>query len=60
MEVLEEHGRWQGPERQYLPSFLFGPADLIVALGQDGAVANTMKYLDGPVAGRNQSGTRSV
>jgi NAD kinase len=34
-------------DRAFLPSFLFGPHDIIVALGQDGVVANTMKYLDG-------------
>jgi hypothetical protein len=26
---------------------LFGPDDIVVALGQDGVIANTMKYLDG-------------
>jgi hypothetical protein len=34
-------------ERGFLPSFLFAPEDLVLALGQDGVVANTMKYLDG-------------
>jgi NAD kinase len=34
--------------------FLFGPEDIIVAVGQDGLVANIAKYLDGqPVLGVN-------
>jgi len=39
-------------ERADLPRFLFGPEDIIVAVGQDGLVANVAKYLDGqPVIG---------
>lgn len=53
-DVLQAHGRWQAMDRAYLPSFLFGPHDVVVALGQDGLVANTMKYLDGhPLVGIN-------
>lgn len=34
--------------------FLFGPEDMVVAVGQDGLVANVAKYLDGqPVLGIN-------
>ena len=41
------------------PNFLFGPADIVVALGQDGVVANTMKYLDGhPLIGVNPDAGR--
>jgi NAD kinase len=54
VQVLQEHGRWQALDRGYLPNFLFGPHDVVVALGQDGLVANTMKYLDGhPLVGIN-------
>jgi hypothetical protein len=39
-------------DRQDLPRFLFGPEDVVVAVGQDGLVANVAKYLDGqPVVG---------
>jgi hypothetical protein len=39
--------------------FLFGPEDIIVAVGQDGLVANIAKYLDGqPVLGVNPSPDR--
>lgn len=40
--------------RQELDRFLFEPGDLVVAIGQDGLVANVAKYLDGqPVIGVN-------
>ena len=39
-------------DREDLPRFLFGPEDVVVAVGQDGLVANVAKYLDGqPVVG---------
>lgn len=42
--------------RHELDRFLFEPEDLIVAVGQDGLVANVAKYLDGqPVVGVNPS-----
>jgi len=44
--ILSEMGRTQILERVYVPSFIFGPDDVVVAIGQDGLVANTMKYLD--------------
>jgi hypothetical protein len=47
-------------ERADLPRFLFGPDDIVVAVGQDGLVANLAKYLGGqlivginPEPGRN-------
>jgi hypothetical protein len=37
-----------------LPNFVFGEQDIVVALGQDGLVANTLKYLNGqPLVGVN-------
>lgn len=40
--------------REDLDRFLFGPEDLVVAVGQDGLVANVAKYLSGqPVIGLN-------
>src|SRR5207237_7384718 len=39
-------------DRDDLSRFLFGPEDVVVAVGQDGLVANVAKYLDGqPVIG---------
>jgi hypothetical protein len=46
-EVLREFGRVQRLERRYVPNFVFGADDGVVVLGQDGLVANTLKYLDG-------------
>lgn len=41
-------------DRNMVAQFLFEPHDLVVAVGQDGLVANVAKYLDGqPLAGVN-------
>jgi hypothetical protein len=41
-------------DRGFLTNFVFAPEDIIVTLGQDGLVANTLKYLHGqPVVGVN-------
>jgi hypothetical protein len=41
-------------DRAMVAQFLFEPHDLVVAIGQDGLVANVGKYLDGqPLAGVN-------
>ena len=51
---LQAAGRLQVIDRAFLPSFIFGPQDTVVVLGQDGLVANTLKYLDGqPLIGVN-------
>jgi NAD kinase len=47
MAALEPSCRVQQIERAFLPTFLFGPDDVVFALGQDGLVANTLKYLNG-------------
>ena len=46
-DSLKVHGRLQRLDRGFLPNFLFPPQCLVVVLGQDGLVANTLKYLDG-------------
>ncbi|MDO4792783.1 MAG: sugar kinase [Filifactor alocis] len=45
LHLLREKGRVQVIERRYLPNFLFGTDDIVVVVGRDGLVANTMKYL---------------
>ena len=45
--ILSRHGRLQVVDRAFVPNFLFGPRDTVIALGQDGLVANVLKYLDG-------------
>ena len=53
-QILSSLGRVQIVQRAMLPNFVFGPQDTIVALGQDGLVANTLKYLSGqPLIGVN-------
>ena len=53
-EILGQIGRVQTVDRGFLPNFVFAPEDTIVTLGQDGLVANTLKYLSGqPVVGVN-------
>lgn len=44
-EYLESYGRLQMIDREYVPGFLFGESDLVVVVGRDGLVANTLKYL---------------
>lgn len=46
-KVLSRHGRLQVLDRAFIPNFIFGPHDTVIALGQDGLVANVLKYLDG-------------
>lgn len=46
-KILRQYGRVQRLERSFLPNFLFGPDDVVVVAGQDGLVANTLKYLKG-------------
>ncbi|MEU0096111.1 hypothetical protein [Kribbella sp. NPDC006257] len=47
-------------ERNDLDRFVFGPEDLVIAVGQDGLVANVAKYLDGqPVIGVDPEPSRN-
>ncbi|MBE0340960.1 sugar kinase [Paenibacillus sp. 28ISP30-2] len=47
-------GRVQIVEREHVPNFIFGEQDTVVVLGQDGLVANTLKYLtEQPLIGVN-------
>lgn len=57
--TLGRFGRVQRLDRTLLPNFMFAPDVMIVVLGQDGLVANTLKYLDGqPVIGVNPDPAR--
>jgi NAD kinase len=52
--ALARVGRVQIVDRGFLPNFVFAPEDFVITLGQDGLVANTLKYLNGqPVVGVN-------
>ena len=53
-DSLRSLGRVQVLKRKFLPNFIFGKDDIIVVLGQDGLVANSLKYLNGqPVVAIN-------
>jgi len=41
---IERIGRLHVLDRAFLPNFIFGNDDTVVVLGQDGLVANTVKY----------------
>src|SRR5262245_8534697 len=57
--ALGRMGYVQTVDRGFLPNFVFAPDDTVVTLGQDGLVANTLKYLDGqPVVGVNPDPAR--
>ncbi len=52
--AASNHAKMKTIERKYLPNFLFSNNDVVVALGQDGLVANTAKYIKGlPLIGVN-------
>lgn len=44
-QILTTLGRLQIVDRAFVPNFLFGEKDIVVVLGQDGLVANVLKYL---------------
>lgn len=54
VQLLSNVGKLQQLERGVLPTYRFDAHDIILVLGQDGLVANTLKYLQGqPVIGIN-------
>lgn len=59
--ALESHGRVVMLDRDFVSRFVFEPQDTVYVLGQDGLVANTLKYLDRqPVAGINPDPGRFI
>jgi NAD kinase len=53
-KTLAHFGRVQIVDRSFIPNFVFGKTDTVVVIGQDGLVANVLKYLDQqPVIGVN-------
>ena len=54
MAAAESVARVQIIQRDYIANMIFGQNDIVIALGQDGLVANVMKYLNGqPLIGVN-------
>ena len=57
--VLEKISYVQILEREYISTYIFGRDDMVVAVGQDGLVANVLKYLDEqPLLGVNPDAKR--
>jgi NAD kinase len=57
--TLKTYARVQRLNREFLFNFIFGPEDIVVVVGQDGLVANTLKYLNGqPVIAINPDPSR--
>ncbi len=46
LSQLDPLVRYQQLDRSFLPNFVFAPDDIVMTLGQDGLVANTLKYVD--------------
>lgn len=44
-KTITRHLKTNVVEKEFLPSYIFSAADLIVVIGQDGLVANTAKYV---------------
>jgi len=58
-QTLKPLGRFQLLERGFLANYQFSPDDIVIVIGQDGLVANTLKYLDGqPVIAINPDPAR--
>lgn len=59
LDTLNKSGKVLQLDRTFLPNYLFDPQDIVVVLGQDGLVANTLKYLtDQKVIAINPDPTR--
>lgn len=43
--ILEQFGRVMTVERDFIPNFIFGENDVVVAIGRDGLMVNVLKYL---------------
>ncbi|MGQ8872983.1 sugar kinase [Paenibacillus sp. TSA_86.1] len=53
-QQLSQLGRVQMIDREHVPNFIFGEQDIVVVVGQDGLVANTLKYVtEQPLIGVN-------
>lgn len=54
ISTLETLAYVQVVDREFIPNFIFGKEDIVVVVGQDGLVANTLKYLESqPLIGVN-------
>ena len=54
----EQYARVSVIDKSFLCNYIFGRDDLVVCVGRDGLVCNTMKYLDWHQSGSFQMGRR--
>src|SRR5262245_3316270 len=60
LKIAGRYARMKWIERKFLPNFLFSEQDIVVAVGQDGLVANVAKYIHGqPLLGVNPDPQRN-
>jgi hypothetical protein len=55
---LDRVGRLHHIDRELLPGYLFREDDIVLALGQDGLVVNTLKYLDSQLSELEYTGIK--
>ncbi len=59
IRTAESYARLQRIDRDFLANMIFGKEDVVIAVRQDGLVANVMMYLDGqPLIGINPDTSR--
>lgn len=60
LKSVSRHSKMKLIDRKFLSNFIFSDRDIVVALGQDGLVANTAKYINGlPLIGVNPDPERN-
>ena len=47
LECVRKYARVQEIDREFVPNMIFGAQDIVIAVGQDGLIANVLKYLNG-------------
>lgn len=58
-DIAEPLARIQVIDRDFVPNMIFGEQDIVIAVGQDGLIANVMKYLNNqPLVGVNPDTAR--
>lgn len=46
-QIADKYAKITVVDREFVPNMLFGKDDVVIAVGRDGLVCNTMKYLNG-------------
>lgn len=46
-QIADKYAKVTVVDREFVPNMLFGKDDVVIAVGRDGLVCNTMKYLNG-------------